>query len=85
MEYLPLSIACFVALASTFFVYWTNRQSKPNDALTTIRLNRLLHYRDKAKALDQYMNNKIDATQLIVRYKKIEADKKAWKDGARNN
>ena len=79
MDYLPLFIACFIALASTILVSYANRKSQPSDAVTTIRLNRLLHYRDKAKALDQYMSKKIDASQLVARYEKIEKDKKRWK------
>ena len=53
--------------------------------MTSIRLGRLLHYRDKAKALDQYMDKKIDATQLVMRYNKIEEDKKKWKNATRNH
>jgi len=67
------------------FVYWSNRQQDHGNPYTTIRLGRLLHYRDKAKALDQFMSKKINAKQLMERYDKIEEDKKKWKDGARNH
>ena len=85
MEYLPLAVALFIAASSSAFVVLSNRRSKTEGAYTTIRLGRLLHYRDKAKALDQYMNKKIDANQLISRYHKIEQDKKRWKDATRNH
>ena len=85
MEYLHLYVVIFIALASTAFVYWSNKKDASSDPKTTIRLGRLLHYRDKAKALDQFMTNKIDATQLKSRYKKIEADKKSWKNATRNH
>jgi DNA topoisomerase VI subunit B len=85
MQYLHLYIVVLIALASTAFVYWSNRQQDHSNPYTTIRLGRLLHYRDKAKALDQYMSKKINAKQLMERYDKIEEDKKKWKDGARNH
>jgi len=85
MDYLPLAVAVFIALASSAFVYWSNRKNTHSDAVTSIRLGRLLHYRDKAKALDQYMDKKIDATQLVMRYNKIEEDKKNWKNAKRNH
>jgi len=85
MQYLHLYIVVFIALASTAFVYWSNRQQDHGNPHTTIRLGRLLHYRDKAKVLDQFMSKKINAKQLMERYDKIEEDKKKWKDGARNH
>jgi len=85
MQYLHLYIVVFIALASTAFVHWSNKKEASDDPKTTIRLGRLLHYRDKAKALDQFMSNKIDDSQLKARYKKIESDKKLWKNGIRNN
>lgn len=85
MQYLHLYVVVFIAMASTAFVYWSNKRHDNGSPYTTIRLGRLLHYRDKAKALDQFMNKRIDAKQLVERYDKIEADKKKWKDGSRNN
>ncbi|MBN37750.1 MAG: hypothetical protein CMI29_04720 [Opitutae bacterium] len=85
MQYLHLYVVIFIALASTAFVYWSNKKDASSDPKTTIRLGRLLHYRDKAKALDQFMTNKIDARQLKSRYKKIEAEKKSWKNATRNH
>ena len=50
--------------------------SRKPEARTTIKLNRLLHYRDKAKALDRYMNGGITRGELEIIYKKIIDDKK---------
>jgi hypothetical protein len=61
-------------------VYFSNRkQEKTSDALTTIRLNRLLHYRDKSKLLDDFMQKRINPKKLAERYEKIEEEKKRYK------
>ena len=73
MEYLHLYVVVFIALISTAFVYYSNRkQEKSMDAQTTIRLGRLLHYRDKAKLLDDFMNKRINPKKLSERYEDIE-------------
>ena len=73
MQYLHLYIVIFIALVSSAFVYYSNKkQEKSADAQTTIRLGRLLHYRDKAKLLDDFMNKRINPKKLSERYEDIE-------------
>ena len=92
-DYKIFGYAIPLTFTSSFLLPWHLRllsigqiaNKTMEDPYTTIRLGRLLHYRDKAKALDQFMSKKINAKQLMERYDKIEEDKKKWKDGARNH
>ena len=80
MQYLHLYVVFFIALLSTAFVYYSNRkQDVSSDASTTIRLNRLLHYRDKSKLLDDFMNKRITPKKLTQRYDDIEQDNTKYK------
>ena len=73
MEYLHFYVVVFIAVISTAFVYYSNRKyEKSTDAQTTIRLGRLLHYRDKAKLLDDFMNKRINPKKLSERYEDIQ-------------
>ena len=73
MQYLHLYVVVIIAVVSTAFVYYSNRKhEKSADAQTTIRLGRLLHYRDKAKLLDDFMNKRINPKKLSERYEDIE-------------
>lgn len=60
------------------FVRELRATSRKPEARTTIKLNRLLHYRDKAKALDRYMNGGVTRGELELIYKKIMDDKKKY-------
>lgn len=44
-------------------------------ARVSVKLNRLLHYRDKAKALDRYMCADITLGELVTLYDRIQKEK----------
>jgi len=48
------------------------KAQRVEEANATIKLNRLLKYRDKAKLLDEYMNTSMPKNVLTARYHKIK-------------
>ena len=48
------------------------RERRAEEARANVKLNRLLKYRDKAKLLDEFMNNSyITKAELADKYEKI--------------
>lgn len=73
--------ACITLASLALFIQFVRElraTSRKPEARTTIKLNRLLHYRDKAKALDRYMNGGVTRGELELIYKKIMDDKKKY-------
>lgn len=51
------------------------RAMRRSEAYVRVRLNRLLHYRDKAKLLDKYLSEDMTGSELHRRYIAIEEAK----------
>ena len=73
--YIFSTIITLIAIALAVQFVMEIRALSPRHTRVSVKLSRLLHYRDKAKALDRYMSADITAGELITLYDRIQKDK----------
>ena len=83
----PLTIVTILIAVGTLLIALQSikevRAMRRSEAYVRVRLNRLLHYRDKAKLLDKYLSEDMTGSELHKRYIAIEEAKE--KDRNRRN
>ena len=74
-DYIPIAVFVVLLAGLTVAMIYNYRAEmkaqRVEEANATIKLNRLLRYRDKAKLLDEYMNTTMPKHVLVARYHKI--------------